>query len=174
MKFRVFKGRRGNEISFEVKLLLFLVAQHCPNTLMEQRKGRSAEQGPLGSLAYAKKQCESLTWVWFLDEHNSSHFSGFISNSFNVIVKRNRHKVCFGTVHCVASLSSKLPIARFFQKDASASPIQTKITSMCLMLKLNEKRDATSVLSIQDLKTCCLIKDIRDIVCKIFPFHIKP
>lgn len=174
MKFRVFKGRRGDEISFEVKVWLFLVSQHCPHTPKEQGKRRSAEQGPLGSLAYAKKQCGSLTRAWFLDEHNSSHFSGFISNSFNVIVKRNRHKVCFGTAHCVASLSSKLPIAGFFQKDASANPIQTKITSMCLSLKLNGKCDAISVLSIQDLKPCCLITDIRDAVCKIFPFYIKP
>lgn len=116
MKFRVFKGRRGDEISFEEKLWPFLVAQYCPNTLMEQGKRRSAEQGLLAFLACAKKQCESLTRAWFLDEHNSSHFSGFISNSFNVIVKRNRHKVCFGTAHCVASPSSKLPIAHFFNR----------------------------------------------------------
>lgn len=116
MKFRVFKGRRGDEISFEVKLWLFSVAQHCPNILMEQGKRRSAEQGLLGFLPYAKERSRSLTPAWFLDDHNSSHFSGFISNSFNVIVKRNRHKVCFGTAHCVASLSSKLPIARFFKR----------------------------------------------------------
>lgn len=116
MKLRLFKGRRGDEISFEVNLWPFSVTQHCPNTLMEQGKRRSAEQGLLDFLPYAKEQCESLTRAWFLDERNSSHFSGFISNLFNVIVKRNRHKVCFGTAHCVASLSSKLPTAHFFKR----------------------------------------------------------
>lgn len=149
----MFKDRRGDEVPFEEYTLVMLSGIVLPKSLMGQGKRRPAEQGLLGFPACVKRLCGSLTRAWFLDDCNSSHFSGFISNSFNVIVKKNRHKVCFGAAHCVASLSSKLPIARFFQMDASASPIQTKIACMCLMLKLNEKCDATSLLPTHQLKS---------------------